>query len=125
MKSLFFTLLGAVAGVALYALNVEEQNAQTFAALEERAAQVGAACEPVYAAAWVDYECPLFGSKMPLAVKPVVCTPSIRVFRAAKVEDVRRKVQERVAPGAPALFLEEKGVKERELPVLWDARIGK
>lgn len=81
--------------------------------------KVGAACEPVYQAAWLDYECPpIIGGKLPAATKQVACTPAVRVYRSSEFEAVRLKAQA-AGPLASILILEEKGAKEKPLQFDW------
>lgn len=74
----------------------------------------GAACEPIYSVVQEDFDCPLFlGSKLPPAVKPMVCTRSEKEYRTGDLEAARA----RLSPGA--LLTEERGVKKKRLDVVW------
>lgn len=77
-------------------------------------------CEPVYQATWLEYECPpIVGSKFPQATKQVACTPALRVYRSGDFESVRAKARS-AGPLASLLVLDERGVREKPLSVVWE-----
>lgn len=83
-------------------------------------ASVGSGCEPIYAALWVDYDCPPL---TPSGVRSFVCTPKARLYRSAALEKTLTKVRS-LGTGAAALSLyEEKGAKESELALEWDPEV--
>ena len=77
------------------------------------------ACEPVYGAYWIAYECPpIIGGTLPDAVKPLVCRTRIERFRSSDLAKTRDKLPG--TPGTSVLVLDERGAREKSLSVVWE-----
>lgn len=126
LKGLLLLLAGSAMGYAYADLKAEALRQDL--ALEQETSRgllerVGAACEPVYQAAWVSYACPgIF--PVPAALRPLACLPKVEVYRSAALEQVREKVSA-TSPGSAVLVLEEKGARERKLALTWRPELGR
>lgn len=76
-------------------------------------------CAPVYAAIRLDWSCPTGFGWMGGLFR--VCDPEIEIYR----HDDLNRVQKWIQKGGALAVYEERGVRERELRLHWDARIEK
>ena len=82
-------------------------------------------CGTVYGVFSLAWDCPpLIGSRLPDAVKPLACAPRIAAYRSASLGPVLQKVSA-FQPGTAVLVLEEKGDREKALPLTWAPVIGR
>ena len=85
----------------------------------EAESRVGAACEPVYMAAWPDIVCEA-GWK---GWRPgAECGLQTVVYRHTDLEAVRARAR-KVGPRAAMTIYEERGVKERRLELGWNPEV--
>lgn len=93
------------------------------AAAQIAAEQVGLQCEPVFGAWWIERRCEGAAAWLPRAVQELACPARVRAWRSTREEDLRKKLNE-LGPRAPGLLvLEERGVREKELDLRWQADI--
>lgn len=123
MRYFLAAALGLAAGLAVAQVQAKGLR-KSIAACEENGrgllGMVGAACEPIYAAVWVDYDCPPL---TPARLRQFVCPPKSRLYRSAALEKTLTKVRS-LGTGAVALSLyEEKGAKETEMALEWDPSV--
>lgn len=103
---------GSAAGGA-WARHLAARAEAAEAAAVDAMERAGAACEPVWMAAW-----PEGGCAARLTWPPVACEVAVRVYRHPD----QARVLERVRAGGPRLGLtiyEERGARERAVPLSW------
>lgn len=86
-------------------------------------ARVGAACSPVYGVWWIERSCTGWAAYLPVKIQAVICPARIRAWRGG-LEATHARA-EALGPFTAALLLEERGPKERELPLRWRAEVGR
>jgi len=87
-------------------------------------AKLGAACAPVYGVWWIERTCPgIAGWALPAPLQALACPGRVRTWRG-DLEGTRARA-EALGASSAVLLLEEKGPKERELPLKWRAEVTK
>ncbi len=112
--------LAAVSWIVSAVLHRDARSAAEAAvAASERALDLAAApCAPVYTMAY-----PEFGCRGRFGWPPLVCEPRVVVYRHTDPAKVRGRIA--AAGMRPGMVVyEERGVRERALPLEWDPRIG-
>lgn len=124
MRALLASVLGLCAGAAgglalgnAWTLHQVRALEATTAALREAQERVGAACEPVFMAAWPDGGC-----AARFTWPPVACAVGVYVYRHPDKGRVLARVRE-LGPRFGLTFIEERGARERFVPLSWSPEV--
>lgn len=118
MRLVLYCLVAGLLGAASSAWTVDRLWRGRAEAAEAReadmAVKVGVGCEPVYLGLWPTVSCKKF-----LGLFPSECAAEVGVYRHTDIERVRARMRE-VGPGFGRSMWEERGARERRLPIAWD-----
>ena len=90
----------------------------------EIAERVGAGCEPAYQVAWLERRCDGMLGWAPRALQAAACPARISTARVQDLERARRRIRE-AGPGASGMvLLEQRGLRERQIEIVWEPRLG-